>query len=252
MMISRTNDYTRNFLLDRYISFVQDLAMTPGCLDTFLSLAERDVKVRKVRGMLRLTPGTTFFSCGSIDHYDALLFLFLGDFVVGINLTYDEEMRVKTSRVIVDGAGTKEVNGEYTFLTIRANAGFYERTTTFQDKTVRFTLYKCSLRSGGFQWFISITPPGHEPGTNQDIDFYFSHSKHGDYLPPTTWYRLQQSQNGAEPAPRVQVVPAEGNDDEDGVDVQDNEDYDSDRDDTDLIGDDAQFSDINDSFVSDM
>lgn len=61
MMISHTNDYTRNFLLDRYISFVQDLVMSPGCLDTFMSLAERDVKVRKVRGMLRLTPGTILF-----------------------------------------------------------------------------------------------------------------------------------------------------------------------------------------------
>ena len=35
-------------------------------------------------------------------------------------------------------------------------------------------LYKCGIQSGGNQWFVSIVEEGSEPGTSNDIDFYYA------------------------------------------------------------------------------
>lgn len=222
-----THDYSRSFLLDRYLTFVQELLLEPGLKDQLHVLAEENESIRYMRGSLKLNPT--------------------------LNLTYDEETRVRGSRVVVSGAGTAEVNGEYIFTGFRANAGSYELQSTHQGKNVRYILYKCSLNSGGFQWFISVTPPGREPGTNADIDFYFTHSKHGDCLPPTTWFRLQNSNNGVDPTPKVEVILADGNTTSTSIPLQPTYDSDSDlEDDEAMVGDDSQYNGVGDSsFLSD-
>jgi hypothetical protein len=119
--------------------------------------------------------------------------------------------------VVVENAGVPEVNGDYHFCDLKNNAGYYSRSGSYKEKESKFTLYKCSLRNGGFQWFISITPEGMEPGTTNDIDFYFAPAKVQDYLPPTQWNRLS-AQHTRDPAPRVRLVRVKNDEDEDGND----------------------------------
>lgn len=218
-MHSGTHDFSRSFLLDRYLNFVQDLLLEPGAKELLHSLAEEYDHVRLMRGLLKLNPS--------------------------LSLTYDEEMRVCNSTVVLSNAGTAEVNGEYKFVGFKANAGSYERYTTYNGKESRFVLYKCSLRNGGYQWFLSITPPDQEPGTNQDIDFYFTHSKHGDYLPPLTWYCLQNASYGVDPAPKIDIVLAGGDSCGIGDDHLPQQTYDSDSDleDSEAVVGDNSFTD---------
>lgn len=92
---------------------------------------------------------------------------------IGSQLAEDEEVLIRGTTVRVEGAGAAHVNGDYTFDAVKCNAGYYSRT----DGGNKYTLYKCSLQNGGYQWFLSITPPGMEPGTKNDIDFYFASAK---------------------------------------------------------------------------
>lgn len=114
---------------------------------------------------------------------------------------------VKNTVVVVTGAGVEEVNGEYHFMEIKNNAGFYERQAPFNGSPTnsRFTLYKCHLKSGGFQWFISITPEGIEPGTSQDVDFYYAVAKAIERLPPQIWH-IMNTQFTRDPPPRVECI----------------------------------------------
>ena len=80
--------------------------------------------------------------------------------------------------------------------------GYYYRIGFHNGSEVIFTLYKCSMKDGGFQWFISITPQSKEPGTTDDIDFYYAQSKGFDILPPKDWRRMD-AQHVLEPAPIV-------------------------------------------------
>jgi hypothetical protein len=112
---------------------------------------------------------------------------------------------VNLTMVMVEGAGKNEVDGEYTFVALKNNAGSFERHGVYNGQAARFTLYKCSLKNGGFQWFISLTPEGLEPGTTQDTDFYYAIAKNADKLPGTHWCCLS-SAHSWEPAPRVECV----------------------------------------------
>lgn len=113
---------------------------------------------------------------------------------------------MRNTVVILENAGVPEVNGEYNFVDLKNHAGYYSRTGVYRDNvTSKFTLYKCSLRNGGFQWFISITPDNMEPGTTSDIDFYYAPAKAHDYLPPTQWLKLN-STHTRDPAPKVRLV----------------------------------------------
>ena len=84
--------------------------------------------------------------------------------IAGYALTENEDNAVKNTICKVDGAGVPEVNGEYKFHSIKHDAGFYIRRAEYNGKAAKFTLYKCSLSNGGYQWFISITPEEMEPG----------------------------------------------------------------------------------------
>ena len=53
----RANEYNKTFLLNRYISFVQELLQLPGLLEDLTVIAETEAKVRDVRGYLRVSTG---------------------------------------------------------------------------------------------------------------------------------------------------------------------------------------------------
>ena len=111
--------------------------------------------------------------------------------------------------VRLEGAGVPEINGDYHFTELKNHAGYYSRTGPYRDKEmVKYTLYKCSLRNGGFQWFISITPDNLEPGTTHDIDFYYATAKVQDYLPPMQWLKLS-AQQSRDPPPKVTFIRKE-------------------------------------------
>lgn len=112
---------------------------------------------------------------------------------------------MRNSVVVVEHAGVVEVNGEYHFRDVRHNAGCYVRKGIYAGKEVMFTLYKCSLKNGGYQWFLSITPEGFEPGTTNDIDFYYALARPQDKLPPSVWLRMNPDPQrlSRDPAPSV-------------------------------------------------
>lgn len=220
--------------------------------DDFMHLAEDIPRLRRVRGIMRLTPGT--LSHLLMEQVNSDCGAAKPQYCTGSLLTYDEEHRLRMSKVVVSNAGTREVNGEYTFAKIRANAGSYERIGTFQGNPARFALYKCSLRSGGYQWFISITPPDQEPGTSQDIDFYFSHARHNEMIPPAQWFRLSQSAHGIDPIPKVEFVSLMETD-PDNTDLSDVDDVASNPSDSELmLGDDSRDygGGVDDSYASDL
>lgn len=124
---------------------------------------------------------------------------------LGITLTEDEYQEVRNSILILEQAGNPEVNGEYHFTSIKSNAGYYVKKGQYNGQEARFTLYKCSLRNGGFQWFISITPEGMEPGTSSDLDFYFATAKPQEILPVSPWATISGHHVRA-PAPRMRRI----------------------------------------------
>jgi hypothetical protein len=106
----------------------------------------------------------------------------------------------------VENAGIPEVNGEFTFVNVKNNAGSYARSCNYKNKEVKFTLYKCSTRNGGYHWFISITPEGMAPGTSDDIDFYYCPAKIEDFAPPKHGWKKTSSTQTRDPAPEVRYV----------------------------------------------
>jgi hypothetical protein len=179
----RANDYDRRGLMKRYVSLVQDLVAVEGVKDIFIRMAETDPPIRIVKGHLKARPDS--------------------------HLTENEENMIKGTTVYVENAGTAEVNGEYKFTDFKCNAGMFTHPGTFNNKDVVYTLYKCSVVNGGYQWFISVVPDGMEPGTNNDIDFYFALSKNDtmtSILPPLQWSTLQNKPTSRNPAPQVKSM----------------------------------------------
>ena len=111
--------------------------------------------------------------------------------------------------ILVENAGVPEVNGIYNFVQIFNESGFYGRTGTFQNKPVNYTLYKCSVQGGNYQWFLSITPAGSMPGTTQDVDFYSAqlmNNSNINYLPPKNWMTINNSRINVGQAPTVTIT----------------------------------------------
>jgi hypothetical protein len=177
--ISRANDYERGGVFHRFIGFIQDLCVLPAFVNGINALARDDSRVRYVKGQLNLTPG--------------------------LKLSEITAIVVRNTEVEVVNAGLPCVNGIYQFVSFKYNAGYFSRIGLWEGNTVNYTLYKCSVNNGGFQWFISITPEGSEPGTSKDTDFYFCQASQdplGNTLPPKPFQALQ-SGTAYEPGPSV-------------------------------------------------
>jgi len=178
----RANEFNKYFMLERYTNFAQELVVVPGVVDVLHTLAEQEPTISFLKGMLRLKPGSL--------------------------LTENEDTAIRNTVVLVTHAGVPECNGEYTFHSVRYHAGFYARKGVYRGKEELFTLYKCSLNSGGYQWFLSITPEGMEPGTKHDIDFYYAHAKPQDRFPATIWFRMNPDpvKCSRDPPPTMQFI----------------------------------------------
>lgn len=63
-----------------------------------------------------------------------------------------------------------------------------------------------------YKWFISITPPGHSPGTKYDIDFYSVNTslKRGLFPPSTHWMVMKQQTVSRGELPSI-IVLVDGN-----------------------------------------
>ena len=66
-------------------------------------------------------------------------------------LTLNDEYIMRNTIVTVENAGVPEVNGVYTFDSVRVHSGFYKRRGLYMGKEVDFTLYKCSVQNSGNQ-----------------------------------------------------------------------------------------------------
>ena len=175
----RANEYNIGHLLERYVGFAQDLLVVQGVTEAMRELALIEPKVHQIKGYLRMTPG--------------------------YNLTENDDFQIRNHIIRVEGAGVPEVNGDYLFKDVMQNAGYYHRRGEYMGKTdVLFTMYKCSLSNGGFQWFISMTPEDCEPGTKNDTDFYWSTAKN-EKLPPNMWQKLN-STHCQDPPPRISYI----------------------------------------------
>ena len=114
---------------------------------------------------------------------------------------------LRSATVVVDGAGSPEVNGEYTFVEVMKDAGLYRRRGTYQGGEVDFSIYRCKMQTGSLQWFISATDVGHNPGTDKDRDFYAGKStsdeavKFGRCLPPYKF--VVEARHARDPAPTI-------------------------------------------------
>jgi len=109
------------------------------------------------------------------------------------------EKLLRKTMVVVSGAGTPEVNGDYRFKKLNNKAGFYTRRGEYQGREVDFCVFKCKMTCGTFQWFLSILAPGNsDSDSDDDRDFYEAEAEAKDKLPPSEWTCIKL---GTEPAP---------------------------------------------------
>ena len=142
------------------LGFIQELCLLPVFSDGLHALAAEHERARSVKKCLRFPPHSTIAGGGG-----------------NMNLPEWDAYVVSHTTVEVSKGIRPEVNGIYNFVAFKQNAGYYSRLGSYDGNPALFTLYKCTVNNGGYQWFISVTPEGLEPGTNRDVDFYFSHAK---------------------------------------------------------------------------
>lgn len=119
--------------------------------------------------------------------------------------------------VLVQGAGHPAVNGWYH--RIRDNNGTcaFQSSRSAGNPDESFTLFRCKMTDGTHLWYISIVPPNRQPGTQSDIDFYFSISSEArngdsdvrfvDELPPkASWAQCRGNPNAVPPTPTITCV----------------------------------------------
>ena len=231
----RLNEYDRKALMKRYVGFMQDLNFGNTRVPVLMSkLAEVDPVLRHAKGHMRARPGNgmlifccvvqcsfSMYVCIYIYRYcfcNVTVRLFCAvavgvyfNVILDSLLTENEDKLVRTATIRVQGAGYKDINGDYTFSKMRYNAGSYVKPGTFNGQPIEYTLYKCSVQNGSFQWFISIAPEGKELGTNNDIDFYYAQCRVDvvdmltQALPPNVW-ALAQNKIDTVPLPPPRVT----------------------------------------------
>jgi len=148
--------------------------------ELFLRLAEKSTVVNQVKRQLKRTLDSTF--------------------------TEEEEDILVRATCIVEGAGHAECNGEYKYFKFFNGAGAYRKNVEGQQYS--YSILNCSLENKQYQWFISSTPHGIEPGTSKDTDYYYARYEpsgqlFGRILPPKCFDLMNK--NSPSPAPTVRV-----------------------------------------------
>jgi len=134
-------------------------------------------------------------------------------------LSNEEEECCRGAVLTLSGAGVPEVDGEYTFVSFRKQAGCFRREGTWKDgELYTFSIYLCPVTSnqGGVgddsQWFVTAAPRGSLFNSKEDIDLYYGRVNkdwlaiEGRILPPVLTALHEKGPNYTiVPAPRVHM-----------------------------------------------
>jgi hypothetical protein len=121
----------------------------------------------------------------------------------GVNDSEDEEdesvydeTKYRPELVIVQGAGLEVINGMYHRDGMFENAGKYTKEGHWKGVDEIFSLFRCNVSNNTQHWYISIVPPGVQPGTNTDIDFYSApvNEQNPDVPPARGWTKANEGQ----------------------------------------------------------
>mmetsp|Transcript_24439 Transcript_24439/g.56365 ORF Transcript_24439/g.56365 Transcript_24439/m.56365 type:complete len:3222 (+) Transcript_24439:123-9788(+) len=135
---------------------------------------------------------------------------------------YQSYHEVSPKQVELSSAGADDVNGIYTYDGTCDNAPKYVKSGGGGgvEGDDQFVLYRCKLQDNQHQWYISIVQAGQQPGTNEDVDFYYapSISRQGyeegyEANPPEKgWVALPPK--GFSPAPEIYLITSDDEADE--------------------------------------
>jgi hypothetical protein len=110
--------------------------------------------------------------------------------------------------VVVEGAGSPEVDGHYNFREIFKGAAWYEREPLPQSRGYQYSIYKCPVEPNTQNRFLSKTPIDKKPGTEADVDYY-SAAPFDEALgypdPSLLWETCGDANFGVEPCPTISV-----------------------------------------------
>ena len=110
--------------------------------------------------------------------------------------------------VVVEGAGSPEVDGQYNFREIFKGAAWYERDALPQSHGYQYSIYKCPVEPNTQNWFLSKTLIDKKPGTDADIDYYSAapfDEAVGYPEPGLLWETCGDANCGVEPCPTISV-----------------------------------------------
>eukprot|EP00956_Cyclotella_meneghiniana_P037578 scaffold140798_cov54-Cyclotella_meneghiniana.AAC.1 len=121
-----------------------------------------------------------------------------------VELEYKLQPR-KSKQVMVNGCGIAAINGVYQRSGVVDDVPAYSKSSEYQGKRVAFKLFRCRDREQKRRWFISIVPGLKFPGTDQDIDFYFSDSRDENIPFPLNYKWSTIPERGVEPPPCIDL-----------------------------------------------
>ena len=106
-------------------------------------------------------------------------------------------------QIVIEGAGTRAVNGVYSQDGYFENACKYCKDGRWKESEQKFYIFQCNVSNNTKHWYISIVPFGGNPGTSSDIDFYSAPAGHECLrVPPDKgWVKAPE---GTDPAPRLE------------------------------------------------
>lgn len=108
--------------------------------------------------------------------------------------------KIRTPRVLVEGAGVEGVNGMYHEDGVYDGVSMFSRTTEWEGQATKFVI----LRWAGSSWYISRLPEDEVIGSSEN-DFY-SISVDGTPHPPSATFR-NICRLGLEPPPSCRFIP---------------------------------------------
>lgn len=107
------------------------------------------------------------------------------------------------AHVVVSGAGNPAVNGTYQQDGVFSGACRYSKAGLWKSKDCRFFIFQCNVSNNTRHWYISIVPPGMNPGTSSDIDFYTAPAtERCTKIPPQSGWA--KSNEGRDPSPNME------------------------------------------------
>lgn len=116
-----------------------------------------------------------------------------------------KEIKGESAFVCVRGAGYEDINGFYLPTSSWDGAALFTKKGVWKSCEVEYSIFRCPCTDGVRRWYISIVPQSTHPGTNVDIDFYYSPATlPQDDIPPSKgWVRASE---GVSPSPDLEIA----------------------------------------------